>query len=514
MPGRRLALACALFVGAFAASARADNDLPPAPDLDALVAAPPPPAPSSTSSGASAAAGRVRYNLEGIELRGNTRTAGRVVLHYVRFRAGDILDVNDPEIELTRYRLLGTGFFSTVQLSLRKGSKRGTAYLVIEVTERNTLVVQNLWLGIAADEDTAGHSKPLSAFVGLQVAETNLLGTGITVGAGIGIAESQLALRTFFEAPTFAGTGWSAGLSLLYNDAQDFFGNRAVSFESPLLEQREVTDYAVVAHKRLGATLSTGHDLTLSTRFLFDYHLERVTATVPTVASHLRGNTREPINFAILPGISALSTLHAAIVYDTRDTPFLTTRGSFASASVLAGVAPLGSDYGFARIELAAQRWWQLPWKHVVHASAYVGAIAGSAPFFQKFYVGDFTDLLPDRILELAPDRRQPPNLLGTDIGEVRYGDFAARVDGEYRVPLYTGQKSVYAIDLFATLGLYAVAARRDFTDPPSGYEGLQRLPVDLTYNLGLRVDTSVGGATIAFSNLLGLFPTRRGAGP
>ena len=177
-------------------------------------------------------------------------------------------------------------------------------------------------------------------------------------------------------------------------------------------------------------------------------------------------------------------------------------------------MAPLGSDYGFAKIELAAQRWWQLPWKHVVRASAYAGGIAGSAPFFQKFYVGDFTDLLPDRILELAPDRRQPPNLLNTDIVEVRYGDFAARLDGEYRVPLYAGQKSVYAIDLFATLGIYAVAAARDFTDPPSGYQGLRRLPVDLTYNLGLRIDTSVGGATIAFSNLLGLFPARRGDAP
>ena len=510
MLGRRLALACALLAFALPASARADDDPPSPTDLDA----PRLPAPGSPSTPAAAANTRVRYTLEGIELRGNTRTAGRVLLHYVRFRAGDILDVNDPEIELTRYRLLGTGFFATVQMSLRKGSKRGTAYLVIEVTERNTLVVQNLWLGIAADEDTAGQSKPLSAFVGLQAAETNLLGTGVTLGAGIGLAANQVAFRTFFEAPRFVGTGWSAALSLLYNDAQDFFGNRSVSFESPLLEQREVTDYAVVAYKRLGATLGTGHDLTLSSRFLFDYHLERVTATVPTVASHQRGNTREPIDFNILPGHSVLSRVHATILHDTRDTPFLTTRGGFASASITVGMAPLGSDYGFAKIELAAQRWWQLPWKHVVRASAYAGGIAGSAPFFQKFYVGDFTDLLPDRILELAPDRRQPPNLLNTDIVEVRYGDFAARIDGEYRVPLYTGQKSVYAIDLFATVGIYAVAAARDFTDPPSGYQGLRRLPVDLTYNLGLRVDTSVGGATIAFSNLLGLFPARRGDSP
>src|SRR5439155_877729 len=85
-------------------------------------------------------------------------------------------------------------------------------------------------------------------------------------------------------------------------------------------------------------------------------------------------------------------------------------------------------------------------------------------PFFEKFYVGDFTDLLPDRVLDLAPDRRQPPNLLNTDIVEVRYGDFAAKLDLEYRVPIYTGRKAIYAIDLFGTAGFYSVAAR---PDPP-----------------------------------------------
>ena len=55
------------------------------------------------------------------------------------------------------------------------------------------------------------------------------------------------------------------------------------------------------------------------------------------------------------------------------------------------------------------------------------------------------------------------------------------------------------------------IATRREFSDPPSGYTGLARVPVDLTYNLGLRFDTSVGGATIAFSNLLGLLPAHNG---
>jgi len=463
---------------------------------------------------------RVRYALEGIEVRGNTRTASRVVLRYVKFRAGDVLDVDDPEIELTKYRLLGTGFFASVQLSLRKGSRRGAAILVIEVVERNTFVVQNLWLGIAADEDTAGNAKPLSAYVGLEAAETNLAGTGITLGAGIGLAADQLALRTRFADPAFAGTSWSAHLSLLYNDARDFFGNRAVKFESPLLEQREVTDYAVVAYKRFGGTLGAGHDVSISSEFHLEYHLEQIDATVPTAASHVRGNSndggrdagvREPIDFDILPGKSVLSSLRASYVYDSRDAPFLPKKGTRAAASVEIGVPPLGSSYGYQKVELSAQHWWQLPWKHVVSVEGFAGGIAGDAPFFEKFYVGDFTHLLPDRVLELAPDRRQPPNFLNTDIIEVRYGDFAARLEGEYRIPLYTGHGSVYGVDLFTAAGLYAVATRRELTDAPKGYHGFEKVPVDFTYNLGLRIDTNLGGVTLAFSNLLGLIPARGG---
>jgi outer membrane protein assembly factor BamA len=451
----------------------------------------------------------LRYTLEDIEIHSDGRTGKRVILHYVRFRAGDVLNVADPEVELTRYRLLSTGFFADVRLSLRRGSRRGTAVLVIDVAERNTVIVQNLWFGIAADEDTAGHAKPLSGFLGLEVAETNLVGTGIALGAGIGLAAQQVALRAHVEDPAFVGSSWSALGSLLYADARDFFGNRAVVFESPELGP-PATDYAVVAYKRYGGTLGTGRALGLFSQLSLGYHLERIDAIVPIAASHLRGDTREPIDFSIRSGKSWLSTLRAALSYDSRDMPFLTRKGWLASAAITAGVPPLGSDYAYARVELSGQRWWQLPWRHVLHASVFLGGIAGDAPFFEKFYIGDFTDLLPDRVLDLTPDRRQPPNLLGTDIKEVRFGDFAAKIDLEYRVPIFTGKRAIYGIDLFASTGLWGVAGRRDITDPPSGYSGAARVPVDLNYNLGIRLDTSLGGATIAFSNLLGLIP----AGP
>ncbi|MBW2453133.1 MAG: BamA/TamA family outer membrane protein [Deltaproteobacteria bacterium] len=454
---------------------------------------------------------RLRYTLDGIEVRGNQRTADRVVLRYIPFEPGDVLDVDDPELQLTRFRLLGTGFFSSVGLSLRKGRRRGAAVLVVDVVERNTLIVENVAMGIAADEDDEGNSEPITPYLGVQAAETNLAGTGITLGAGIAVAADQFAMRMRFADPAFVSSEWAFTAAMHYIDAQDFFGIKDVSFESPLLELREVTDYAVVSYSRFGGTLGAGHDLSTSTRVAFDYGLERVEALVPTVASHVRGNTREPIDFDILPGASVLSKIQAQLIYDTRDTPFLPTRGGLGTIRGTLGLEPLGSSYGYQKLEASLAFWWRLPWRHVVSVEGQVGAIAGDAPFFEQFYVGDFTDLLPDRILGLNPDRRQPPNILGTDIVEVRYGHYAAKLEGEYRIPLYAGHGSVYGIDFFTGAGLYGVATDRDFEDPPTGYEGAARAPIDLTYNLGIRIETYVGGFSVAFSNLFGLLPTREG---
>ncbi len=479
------------FAFAFSATAAADE---------------PGPAPAPEPSASATSETRLRYTLERIEIRSDGRTGKRVILQHLHFRIGDVLDVADPELELARYRLLATGFFSDVRFSLRRGSQRGAAVLVIDVAERNTVIVQNLWFGIAADEDTAGHAKPLGTFLGLEVAETNLLGTGVAVGAGIGLASDQVALRAHVEDTAFAGSSWSGLFSLNYAGARDFFGNRDVIYQ-PAPGTTATTDFAEVAYKRYGGTLGTGSSLGLFSQVALEYHLEHIDALVPVAASQLRGDTRQPIDFAILPGGSFLSTLRASLTYDSRDLPFLARRGWLASAAVTAGVVPLGSSYSYARVELSAQRWWQLPWKHVIHASAFFGGIAGGAPFFEKFYIGDFTDLLPDRVLDLTPDRRQPPNLLGTDIKEVRFGEFAAKIDLEYRVPVFAGKRAIYGVDLFASTGLWGVAGLQDITDPPSGYTGLQRVPVDLTYNLGIRLDTALGGATVAFSNLLGLIP-------
>jgi outer membrane protein insertion porin family len=449
----------------------------------------------------------LRYTLEGIEVRGNNTTLARVVLRYVPFRPGDTLDVDDSELELTRFRLLGTGFFRDAQLSLRKGTRRGYVVLVVNVVERNTIVVNDVWLGLSADAGNGGEARPLTAYGGVQVSETNLAGTGVTLGGAIALADRQLGLRTRFADKQFLRTNWIVDAELLYNKARDFFGNRDVLVDDPT--QRIEQDYAVLDYRRFGGTIGAGHDVGTATQLFFNYRLEKIDANLPRAASHHRGLDIEPIDFQIAKGSSVLSTVRATLVRDTRDDPVLPSRGHHLVAFTDASLTPLGSDYPYVKASARGSTWTRLPWGHVLRLEGFAGAVFGNAPLFEKFYVGDLSDLLPDRVLDLNFDRRPSPNFLDTAVVEVRYGQYAAKVQGEYRVPLYRGTRSIYGVDLYGALGLYGIANERDITQHARGYTGLGTVPIDLTFNLGFRISTSAGGFVLGFANVFGFAPVR-----
>jgi outer membrane protein insertion porin family len=451
-----------------------------------------------------------KYVLEGVEVRGNAATLSRVVLRYVPFHPGDVLDVDDREIELTRFRLLGTGFFRDVQLSLRRGTRRGRVILVIAVVERNTIVVDGVWLGISADVDPNGKARPLTAYGGARVTETNLAGTGIALGGAFAVADRQLALRARLADPQFLRSNWVAETELLYNAARDFFGNRDVQVDqggSPGVRE----DFAVAPYKRFGGRVAAGHDLDISSQIVFGYRLEKIDVdpSLPRAASDYRGLDIEPIDFMLIRGSSILSTVSATYLNDTRDEPFLPTRGHQITASGEAALTPLGSDYPYAKLTLRVSEWFPLSWGHVLQVEGFAGGVFGNAPLFERFYVGDLSDLLPDRVLDMNFDRRPPLNYLGTDIVEIRYGNYAAKVNAEYRIPLYRGTRSIYGVDLFGSFGVYGLANEADFVNPARGYRGFATVPIDLTFNAGLRIETQAGGFVFGVSNLAGLIPVR-----
>lgn len=482
---------------------------------DAVAQSPPPADPSSqliTSSSSTP----IRYVLEGVQIRGNKTTKDHVIKGYLEHSPGDLIDVADPQLEAVRWRLLGTGYFDSVRLSLARGSRRGRVILVVTVEERNTFVIDKVAMGIAEGvRNSQDRTADLEPFFGLSVTERNAFGQGLMLTGATALAPSQQGFRLNLHYPRAVNRDLDLNVMTFFNNAREFFGDEEVrvSIQCPPVDpsnpepcpEEVLSKNAVVKYRRVGLSFGTGQELTNYLRYTLDWQGELIDVnTVPDAASELRGSETVPIDFAIDPDQSWVSMVQLGLIYDRRDNPSMATDGLLVKFRGDLATQVLLSDYDFVRMQLQMQHWFPLPWKHILRLGVYGGVIFGRAPFFYKFYVSDLSDLLPSRMLELNFDRRTPPSLLGTAVTEMRREDIAGRVDFEYAFPLHRANKGTRAVDIFWGGGLYFLASRRDLEVSVPGYEGFASIPVDLTFDFGLRIDTDVGVFQIAFSNLVG----------
>jgi len=472
---------------------------------------------AAEDASAQPAGATIRYRLEAVRVRGN-RTRSSVLTSFVPIEPGALFDVDDPRIEEVRWRLLGTGWFNDVKLSLTRGSKRGWVVLLIEVRERNTVLVDQFAMGLSRAVSTSTSTRDtLRPYVGLGVAETNLLGLGVGVNGTVVITPQQYGLNAGYFDPRFANSGFSLSGRLFHNYAREFFGRNPLVTTSrcpapePDGEIEEcdpdvAATRAVVIYHRTGFGLGTGHEIASRLRYTLDWLGEYIDVlSKPQAASTQRGSEVEAIDFRILDGQSIVSSLRFGLIYDNRDHPALTTHGDYYAFSARLGTHLLGSDYDFARFELSLRHWEPLPWKHVISFGFFIGTVFGEAPFFYNFYAADLSDLLPSRVLELNLDRRRTLNLLGTSIVEMDMEDLAARLDLQYLLPVHrAGGGFMRGVDAYLGLGVFLLSRREDLRIAIPGYQGLSRLPIDLTFDLGVQADTEIGLIKLGFSSLIG----------
>jgi hypothetical protein len=368
--------------------------------------------------------------------------------------------------------------------------------LVIDVDERWTLVAHNIALGITE----------MGPYGGLDFGEINFLGLGISLAGAFVASAEQQAYRLHIADPRFLDSPWSLSGEFLYNDARDYLGRRPVLVSG--LEGE--LSYALVEYRRIGGSVGTGLRLTPSVGVYLDYRLEIVRANLPAAAAQL-GSTLgsgigEPIDFHLLPGRSILSAFAISIDHDTRDHAFLPSRGRRIAGAVSLASDVIGSSYHFVKLTLEADVYVPLPWRHTIHFGFLSGTIFGDAPLYELYFVGDLSDQIPARVLDLNFSHAPAPNVFRTSVEEMRYENLAARLDLEYIVPLYRGRRILYGLDFFLLLGLYAIGSSEDFISRPTGYRG-GPFPIDLTVDVGFRLDTVAGVFGFSFQNLLGLIP-------
>ncbi|MDY0002774.1 MAG: BamA/TamA family outer membrane protein [Polyangia bacterium] len=420
----------------------------------------------------------------------------------LNIRVGDPITPTDSRVEDARLSLLATGLFRDVSFELVRGSQPGRVVLVVRVQERGSIVIQALPLG---------YSDATPFWGGLDLAENNFLGRGLhlsgafVVGGAardIGGSRLQHAERLRLAYPRLIGDIVGLSAVILHNEASDYFRIRGTNPEGADLE-----NFAAVVYRRVGGALGLFSELGRLNKVYFDYRLEGIDARVPLVAvREYPDGRREHIKFDLERGWSFLSSIQVTFVRDTRNDPAMPSAGMRLELGGELATSYVGSDYDFAKLSVSFQKHWLLPFKrHVISLQVFSGVIIGNAPLFNKFFVGDLSELLASRALELNFSTRPARNFFSNVIESKRYETVAGRVAVSYSIPLSRGAGLIYGSDFYVTVGLFSLFSTRDFLVRDQGLR--KALPIDMTFDLGFRLDTYVGVFKLSFGNALGWIP-------
>ena len=443
----------------------------------------------------------VHYRLEKIVIKGNRKTLRHVILRYVDILPGDLFSAEDSSLEESRYRMLASGLFRDVTFELKKGSARGYVVLEITVTERNTIVVNDLSFGLTT---ILPNNDKVVPFGSIGVLERSFLGTGIQLGGTIAASEKQSAYRIYWRDNHFLNSRFGIHVEGLFADAEETFGKHFLWEE--LDANTPFGRYEVLDYRRAGIRLGTGYNLLTDYFFFADFRFENILREEPRVVlnpetesmteeSTVKMGYMEPDN----------SVLTSALIGFTRDTtnhPVLPSDGSKTQLSIELSHELLGSDYSYVKFILNHIILFPFGTKgQSIGVETTAGLISGNAPFFEQFFVGDYSAFAPDRKLGLNFSNLHP-GILGTAIEDMWYEDAVLSISAEWSRPLYRGSGNLYGLNMFVRFGAFAMTS----TEYLDGHD----LPIDISGDFGLRLDTSVGVFSFSFTSVLQLIPKVR----
>jgi outer membrane protein insertion porin family len=419
-----------------------------------------------------AAAPTRRYQIERIRFVGLDHVRESEARRHLLVAEGELLD--EERVLFSRLKLLQLGWFSRVETRVERGSERGFVVLVIEVTERNTLIVTDLILG---------STPPQHLYGGFGLSQQNFLGRGFGLSGAFVYGGSptgrpadpdRFAVRGSFFAPDVEAPGLRRGLVL----GATFHFARGEEFDcaDPKCEafRPSYGSAPVLRYQRAAAEATLGTRPGAFERIYGSYRFERVRAE--------RSNgpgAAEPGGAAstLLDGWSTVAALTGTYEMDTRDDFFFPRDGLRAVAQVTFGSKLVGGDYEYSRYLLSLDTAFSLLHRPLRFQGA-VGAAQGNAPFFERFYAADFSYFAigpaVGRALELN---------FSTD---PRYDAFLSMAGLEYAIPLWSG-------DRFFRRGYLALGARGVYSTAILGGGRTRVSTTPLSADVALRFDTPVG---------------------
>ena len=270
-----------------------------------------------------------------IEISGNVRTRDHVVRRELRIADGD--PFTPPLIQAARKRLMGTGFFKSVEIRPAKTDNIDRVDLQVAVLEQET---GELSFGI-------GYSLTDGVIGDVAYADRNVLGTGYAMKIKLEAGQKRYGAEIGVTDPHFLDSYVAAGFDLFYRDVDR-------TLQSSYKQQR------------YGGTLRLGIPVTDTVSSGLSYTFQR--NTLHEVGPDASAAIKEAAAFG--GGSYNTSAIGTSTTYDTRNSRRAPTTGILATASQdLAGV---GGDTCFIRTTADVRAYVPL-----VDGVTFVGRIGG-----------------------------------------------------------------------------------------------------------------------------------------
>lgn len=406
--------------------------------------------------------------IEAIEIIGNEKTERAVIMRRLLVKVGDL--INDELIEESRLRLLNTGYFKTVEFSLRRGSQRGRVLLVVEVVERNTILIDDLYLGFSSVAPLYG---------GFGIGESNFLGKGVATSASFVVGKDRHAVDLHFFVPDLSDTPLQLSGSGIFLQGAE------------VLDEREPTAVQL-NYGRIGGALGVGIGVGPAQRVTLDFRLESVHADrLPNLDPALIRRAPQ-IQF----GDSVLSSLSLTYERDTRDDPFVPTQGGRIVLGVEAGTKLIGSSYEFSKYFAEVQEAFLVFHKHSLIIRAFGGLVQGQTPFFNQFFISDYA--------YFAFGRDSLPRNVQLNFSESNdYDDLIISVGADYSIPIQEGGDLLYRTYVYGGIDVSATASLDEVQEDATGRGTGGSIP--FSFDAGVKFDTWIGNFTLSLSYMLDL---------
>ena len=400
-----------------------------------------------------------------IRVEGNTKTRTGVILREMRTKPGDLFNTTRFQRDISR--LYNTGYFDQI-VPEDSFAAPGVIDLTLKVKERPT---GRLNVGFAIDSRRR--------LIGLaEVFETNFRGTGRTVGVNFQSTGGRngSSIELLFTEPYLDRhrTALSVSLynKLVYRFTSNFFGGQL----DPNLEQQ-------YDERRRGVTIGLSRPLS-----------ELLTASVGLRAEDVNTNrvaTNQGGGFIRQDG--TLTSLSLRGVYNNRDFDLDPAQGQYLALTlepgftnirsaeqqfIDSGVVKLGQS-SFVRASIDYRLYYSPQGRRtqpddrrqVFAIRAYYGAISGTVPFFEQFFIGGAETL-----------RGYPEDRF--------WGKNAVLLSFEFRQPIEKAFTAVFFVDIGHAWGGYPSV--NDFTQRGS-------FRPEVGYGLGIRVRTPLGPLRIDY---------------